>query len=97
MHRCPVDLRNGAGDEIRTRDLNLGKVSLYQLSHSRMPLNLIYHAEIMFANRIWHFFEIRRKLHKTLGRSTVTTEGFRRLALAKGLLQPSNQRSFVSS
>ena len=27
--------RNGAGDEIRTRDLNLGKVSLYQLSHSR--------------------------------------------------------------
>ena len=27
--------RNGAGDGIRTRDLHLGKVPLYQLSHSR--------------------------------------------------------------
>ncbi|CAG9254587.1 hypothetical protein PUN4_220060 [Paraburkholderia unamae] len=26
----------GAGDEARTRDLNLGKVALYQLSYSRM-------------------------------------------------------------
>ena len=25
----------GAGDESRTRDLNLGKVALYQLSYSR--------------------------------------------------------------
>jgi hypothetical protein len=25
----------GAGDEARTRDLNLGKVALYQLSYSR--------------------------------------------------------------
>src|ERR1700756_5077645 len=28
----------GAGDESRTRDLNLGKVALYQLSYSRMVL-----------------------------------------------------------
>src|ERR1700754_5339914 len=28
----------GAGDESRTRDLNLGKVALYQLSYSRMIL-----------------------------------------------------------
>ena len=28
-------LLNGAGDESRTRDLNLGKVALYQLSYSR--------------------------------------------------------------
>ncbi len=28
-------LRNGAGDGIRTRDINLGKVALYQLSYSR--------------------------------------------------------------
>ena len=28
----------GAGDEARTRDLNLGKVALYQLSYSRMVL-----------------------------------------------------------
>ena len=29
---------SGAGDEARTRDLNLGKVALYQLSYSRMVL-----------------------------------------------------------
>ncbi len=28
----------GAGDESRTRDLNLGKVALYQLSYSRRIL-----------------------------------------------------------
>ena len=28
--------RLGAGNEVRTRDLNLGKVALYQLSYSRM-------------------------------------------------------------
>ena len=27
--------KTGAGNEIRTRDLNLGKVALYQLSYSR--------------------------------------------------------------
>src|SRR5580765_8500863 len=27
----------GAGNEARTRDLNLGKVALYQLSYSRAP------------------------------------------------------------
>ena len=26
----------GAGNEVRTRDLNLGKVALYQLSYSRI-------------------------------------------------------------
>ncbi len=30
----------GAGDESRTRDLNLGKVALYQLSYSRIVLHL---------------------------------------------------------
>ncbi len=30
----------GAGDEARTRDLNLGKVALYQLSYSRIVLLL---------------------------------------------------------
>ena len=28
----------GAGNEVRTRDLNLGKVALYQLSYSRKAL-----------------------------------------------------------
>ena len=31
---------DGAGDGIRTRDINLGKVALYQLSYSR--LNCLY-------------------------------------------------------
>jgi hypothetical protein len=30
---------NGAGNEARTRDLNLGKVALYQLSYSRTLKN----------------------------------------------------------
>jgi hypothetical protein len=30
----------GAGDEIRTRDINLGKVALYQLSYSRKATSL---------------------------------------------------------
>ena len=30
------DLMNGAGDGIRTRDIDLGKVALYQLSYSRL-------------------------------------------------------------
>ena len=30
----------GAGDEIRTRDINLGKVALYQLSYSRKAISL---------------------------------------------------------
>ena len=29
-------LNDGAGNESRTRDLNLGKVALYQLSYSRI-------------------------------------------------------------
>ena len=31
-------LKNGAGDEVRTRDIYLGKVMLYQLSYSRIIL-----------------------------------------------------------
>ena len=31
----PFPRNRGAGDESRTRDLNLGKVTLYQLSYSR--------------------------------------------------------------
>ena len=35
-HRCFPWVKTGAGNEARTRDLNLGKVALYQLSYSRM-------------------------------------------------------------
>ncbi len=31
---------NGAGGGIRTRDLNLGKVALYQLSYTRICLHV---------------------------------------------------------
>ena len=31
-----LPLMRGAGNEVRTRDLNLGKVALYQLSYSRV-------------------------------------------------------------
>ena len=33
-------LEIGAGNEARTRDLNLGKVALYQLSYSRVSFEL---------------------------------------------------------
>ena len=36
--------KDGAGDGIRTRDINLGKVALYQLSYSRSRAELI----------VWH-------------------------------------------
>ena len=32
----------GAGNEVRTRDLNLGKVALYQLSYSRVVITLCH-------------------------------------------------------
>ena len=35
----------GAGDESRTRDLNLGKVALYQLSYSRVQLLLPWQSD----------------------------------------------------
>ncbi len=34
--KTDVERRTGAGNETRTRDPNLGKVVLYQLSYSRM-------------------------------------------------------------
>ena len=41
----------GAGDGVRTRDINLGKVALYQLSYSRvaeLPLSLRWRAAVNF-------------------------------------------------
>ena len=34
-------LVSGAGNEARTRDLNLGKVALYQLSYSRVASSIL--------------------------------------------------------
>ena len=33
--------KNGASEEIRTLDINLGKVALYQLSYTRVQADLI--------------------------------------------------------
>ncbi len=38
----------GAGNEARTRDLNLGKVALYQLSYSRIYSRKLYIDKIKF-------------------------------------------------
>ena len=35
-------IKFGAGDEIRTRDIYLGKVVLYQLSYSRILKGIIF-------------------------------------------------------
>src|SRR3954469_9002758 len=37
-----AETRNGAGDGIGTRDINLGKVALYQLSYSRLDGTTIF-------------------------------------------------------
>ncbi len=34
-------LNSGAGNEARTRDINLGKVALYQLSYSRVRIIIL--------------------------------------------------------
>ena len=41
----------GAGDESRTRDLNLGKVALYQLSYSRMERDSTLFSETVWSGR----------------------------------------------
>ncbi len=40
----------GAGNEARTRDLNLGKVALYQLSYSRIYSRKLYIDKIKFCS-----------------------------------------------
>ena len=40
-----------AGNGAQTRDLNLGKVALYQLSYSRNKTNLVYHPKRFLHNK----------------------------------------------
>jgi hypothetical protein len=47
----------GAGDGIRTRDIDLGKVALYQLSYSRLKRNL--HCALNASNLSNHGIRIR--------------------------------------
>ena len=43
--------RIGAGNGAQTRDLNLGKVALYQLSYSRDKIILVYHPKNFLHNK----------------------------------------------
>lgn len=39
--RLPKGAKFGAGNEVRTRDLDLGKVALYQLSYTRIRARIV--------------------------------------------------------
>ena len=45
---------SGAGNEARTRDLNLGKVALYQLSYSRRRAEIVA-PDGLLSRQIRHF------------------------------------------
>ena len=45
----------GAGNESRTRDLNLGKVALYQLSYSRITKDAFHYTELNQIVKIYSF------------------------------------------
>ncbi len=80
----------GAGDESRTRDLNLGKVALYQLSYSRGALRLMNRGSDPTSRflRTSRFFE-RGRVHQRQQLYTV----FRTCAgLSAGLAKKSPQR-----
>ena len=47
----------GAGDEARTRYLDLGKVALYQMSYARTAMAIIRH-ETTIVNSFFHSFRI---------------------------------------
>jgi hypothetical protein len=51
----------GAGNESRTRDLNLGKVALYQLSYSRVFPYVMYRKE---AGILMIFDLVSRKIYE---------------------------------
>ena len=55
----------GAGDGIRTRDIDLGKVALYQLSYSRLKRNLHFGAwggalSNLYVSRQWLNLKVNR-------------------------------------
>ena len=80
--RFPFPLESGAGDESRTRDLNLGKVALYQLSYSRMrPAKDLNYTETFRSVK-----KFRAKLKKI--------PHLRYTSLALRLLQPEDRPQF---
>ncbi len=57
------NLEFGAGNEIRTRDPNLGKVVLYQLSYSRLILNYLSNQHVM--NKMFALLQCGRIIFMT--------------------------------
>ena len=45
----------GAGEEIRTLDIHLGKVALYQLSYSRTVFTFNYYPSVLRVSRLYYF------------------------------------------
>jgi hypothetical protein len=48
-----ADGKYGAGDGIRTRDIDLGKVALYQLSYSRLSETSIFYCKHTRCQTLW--------------------------------------------
>ncbi len=48
----------GAGDRVRTGDIQLGRLTLYQLSYSRVSDGKYKTTYIVFPNQIYNFFKI---------------------------------------
>ena len=75
----------GAGDESRTRDLNLGKVALYQLSYSRIQRCVIFQRKAWrreaesnrcrrICNPLHNHFAIAPSVYAPLGRQLLERE-----------------------
>jgi hypothetical protein len=57
-HKPEVILLFGAGEEIRTLDIHLGKVALYQLSYSRIVLSFNCcpaFTSVLHVSRLYYF------------------------------------------
>jgi hypothetical protein len=54
----------GAGDGIRTRDIDLGKVALYQLSYSRLKRNFYF---LLTAGKLSNLHRNRRLRNQSAG------------------------------
>ena len=69
----------GAGDEARTRYLDLGKVALYQMSYARRT-GLIIPYDSAFVNPIFYFFS-----RKVVGVTMICYKEKKRIANRKDL------------
>ena len=51
-----LKIKSGAGNQVRTGDLNLGKVALYQLSYSRFEFVNIHPRDVAFKRLLIAYF-----------------------------------------